>query len=101
MFKKISVSLIPVGCASSIFVTILFLCYCDYSSYKIYMSKSYPDCFRNALNKNLKPIVFLFWKKGRKPLQDSCQNILNSAVDQGSQSDQVKASPCRSIPEIT
>ena len=60
LLKKISVSLVPVGCPGSIFVTVLLLYYCDYSSSKISMRKLYTDCFRNALDKNLYPICFFF-----------------------------------------
>ena len=53
--------------------------------------RNYGDFFRNVLNKSPQPITFLFQKKDRKALKDSCQNISNSAANQGSQSEYLLA----------
>lgn len=78
------------------FLLVLFLLVCQYyfchyyyfrvvviTDYGKFLCINFAYCSRNVLSKKPQPTSFLFWKKGTKALKGSCQNIFNSAVDQG------------------
>ena len=88
-------------CLQCLYNVIHCYCYCDVliidhgkfisTNWIADCVRNYAYCFHNVLNKNPQPITFLFQKKDRKALRDSCQNISNSAANQGSQSEYLLA----------